>query len=136
MRRSRTLLALALALPALSLGAAGCGGDDSAEPAASPAPAPASPTPAEPAATEIVVQGKAVEGGTADIEATKGEVVSLTVSSDEPGEVHVHGYELTLDVEPGAPATVSFEATLDGIYDVELHLADGEVELARLTVNP
>lgn len=136
MRRHRTLLALALALPALALGAAACGGDESAEPAPAPAPAPAEPAPAGPSAPEIVVQGKAVQGGPADIQATKGDTVAFTVSSDEPGEVHVHGYELMRDVAPGAPATLSFEATLDGIYDVELHLADDEVEIARLTVSP
>ena len=65
----------------------------------------------------------------------KGDTIAFTVTSDEPGEVHVHGYELMQDVTPDAPATVSFEATIDGIFDVELHYADDEIEIAKLTVN-
>ena len=50
-----------------------------------------------------------------------GGTVSLTVTSDVADEVHVHGYDRTLELVPGTPATVEFPADIPGVLEVELH---------------
>jgi heme/copper-type cytochrome/quinol oxidase subunit 2 len=55
--------------------------------------------------------------------------VTLVVSSDVADEIHVHGYDLTTAVAPSRPAELSFDATIPGVFEVELHEA-GTVLLA------
>ena len=42
------------------------------------------------------------------------------MTSDVAEEVHVHGYDLTVDLVPGQPGEVAFTADLPGAYEVEL----------------
>jgi hypothetical protein len=44
----------------------------------------------------------------------------------------VHGYELMFDVEPGGKTLISFEASIPGIFEIELE--DAGVLLTRLEV--
>jgi hypothetical protein len=88
-------------------------------------------------AANIIVENGEPAGGVLPIEASRGERISLTIEVDPPEEeVHVHGYEIT---EPArsSPVQLSFEADLDGVFEIELHRTDGsEVEIAELRVNP
>ena len=54
--------------------------------------------------------------------------------NDEPEEIHVHGYDLEKEVEPGKTAQVSFKATITGIFEIEFH-GSGE-QIAELRVDP
>jgi len=73
-------------------------------------------------------------GKVADLRVTQGETVRFRVRSDEADEVHVHGYDLMKDVEPGQTATMSFKATITGIFEIELeHSAQ---QIAELRVDP
>ena len=74
------------------------------------------------------------EGGVQDLEFTAGENVRFEVLSDIPEEVHVHGYDVMTDVEPGKVAVVEFPADLEGVFEVELE--ESVVQIAELTVNP
>src|SRR5215208_8311261 len=53
------------------------------------------------------------------ISVTEGEHVTLTLSSDEPLEFHLHGYDLETEVEPYEPAELSFDATITGRFEIE-----------------
>jgi heme/copper-type cytochrome/quinol oxidase subunit 2 len=57
----------------------------------------------------------------------EGELVNLQITSDRPIEVHLHGYDLTEEVEPGETAELSFEATDTGHFAIEDHKPDAEV---------
>ena len=46
--------------------------------------------------------------------------VPLTVSGDVSDEVHLHGYDLRADVAPGQDATIEFDATIPGVFEIEL----------------
>lgn len=134
-RRAAALLGAA----ALGLALAGCGGDEQAATAPPAAPltasAPASPTaaapaePAEPAAdtaadtvdVAVTVAGGQVSAPSDRVEVPLGSTVRLTVTSDAADEAHVHGYDHTLDLAPGEPATVEFVADIPGVFEVELH---------------
>jgi hypothetical protein len=64
------------------------------------------------------------------LEATEGETVKFRVRADEPEEVHVHGYDISKDLEPGQTATMSFKATINGIFEIEFeHSAEQIGEL-------
>ena len=56
------------------------------------------------------------------------------MGSDQPGEVHIHGYDKYLDLEADKPARTRFKADLEGIFEVENH--DTAAQIAELRVNP
>lgn len=83
--------------------------------------------------------------GTARIEVTNGEVsgpetitvaegdtVSLEVTADVADEVHVHGYDLMFETSPGEKVPVQFQATIAGVFEIELE--DAGLLLTRLEV--
>lgn len=53
------------------------------------------------------------------IEASVGDVVTLTIDSDVTEEVHLHGYEIFADVVPGETTTVTFTADTPGRFEIE-----------------
>ena len=95
------------------------------EPAAETATPTSAPTPKPP-----LLQG----GKVTKLEFTEGETVKFRVTSDVPEEVHVHGYDIAKDLEPGKVTTISFPATITGIFEIEYEHA-GE-QIGQLRVNP
>lgn len=85
--------------------------------------------------TEIDVT---VHGGTVDAperpSARQGDEVLIVVRGDVSDEVHVHGYDLMKDVQPGQTATFSFPADITGIFEIELE-SRGE-QIGQLRVDP
>lgn len=80
----------------------------------------------------IVVNGGVVTGPES-VPAALDEEVRFTVTSDVAEEVHVHGYDLHFDLEPGVTTEVRFRADVVGIFEVELegahlHIVDVIVE--------
>lgn len=51
-----------------------------------------------------------------EISASEGDRVRLNIEADEPLELHVHGYDLEREVEPGQSARLSFRADLTGRF--------------------
>ena len=49
-----------------------------------------------------------------------GETVRFEVEADVADEVHVHGYDLTFETNPGEETLVEFVADATGIFEVEL----------------
>jgi plastocyanin len=95
--------------------------------------------PAEPPVTRIRIQGGQVEGGPADIKVTKGDEVRIVVSSDAHDDIHLHGYDIEKPVEPGKPARFKFTADIEGIFEIESHVAEDagrEPLVGKLTVEP
>ena len=120
-------------------------GDDnesSSPPPPSPTASATTPTPtatrpqAQPQAArvQIVVRGGRPAGGIKRATVTKNKRVILTVRADVSDEVHLHGYDLMKDVAPGAPAVISFKATIPGRFEAELEQRG--LQIAELTVKP
>ena len=80
---------------------------------------------------EISVVGDEVTGGGRH-QVPLGETVVLRVTSDAADEVHLHGYDLSLDLPPGQPAVLRFDATIPGVFEAELH--DAGIVLAELQI--
>ncbi len=148
-RRTPRTFGAAVLTAVLAAGAlpAGCGGDDgettgtSAQSPATPADS-AVPTgsavPTESAspsesATEsaagvqqitVTIAAGEVTPPPDRIEVDAGRVVRIVVTSDEADEIHVHGYDLSSNVEAGAAATIEFTADMTGLFEVESHHLD------------
>ena len=57
------------------------------------------------------------------IKVEKGDALRLRVTSDAPGELHLHGYRLSAKLAPGQPAELAFTAYATGRYPLEWHAA-------------
>jgi hypothetical protein len=63
----------------------------------------------------------------------RGETVDLWVDADVSDELHVHGYDIFVRIEPGEPVHVEFVAAVPGIFEVELegaHIRLFEIEVS------
>ena len=61
-----------------------------------------------------------------------GQTVRLLVTSDTADEVHVHGYNQKVEVQPGIQAVVEFVADQSGVFEVELE--EASLQLVQLEV--
>ncbi len=73
----------------------------------------------------------------------KGDALRVRITSDAPGELHVHGYRLSLQLKPGQPEELAFTAYATGRYPIEWHDAAAptgsrhrSAPLATLEVRP
>jgi hypothetical protein len=150
------LAALAVAVVAIVVAVASGGGDDEGDQAARTTQTatgtetgaetgtdtteqPHETVPPKPPVTRIRVEGGQVAGGTAAIKATKGDTVRIVVSSDAPDEFHLHGYDIYERAQPGRPARFLFKANIEGIFELESHVAEDagrDPLVGKLTVEP
>lgn len=71
------------------------------------------------------------------IKADKGETVTIRATATTSGEMHVHGYDKEVELEPGEIVKVKFKANIDGEFPIEFHLAGGEhADVGILQVSP
>lgn len=143
-----------------TLAVAGCGGTDDGAPdspgstsvapetpedgAAPSANASGDPSPSEsdeqPADSPVVIEIQIAAGQVRTeidrVPVAVGDSVRMAVESDVTDEVHVHGIEEVLQVEPGERAVLEFvvpEGTAPGLYEVETH--DSALLLLQLEVS-
>jgi hypothetical protein len=97
---------------------------------------PAETTPAEPEVQRFAatLADGTVVGGIQRWQVAEGERVRIVVRSDVADELHLHGYDITKNVAPGAPAIFAFPATLPGRFELEAHHGGGQI--AQLDVQP
>jgi FtsP/CotA-like multicopper oxidase with cupredoxin domain len=93
------------------------------------------PPPPAPQFERIRVDGGKPVGGVKTITVEKGERARIQVSSqDTSDEIHLHGYDLTRDLEAGGSVRFSFTANAEGIFEIELERAG--VQIGKLVVEP
>ena len=81
---------------------------------------------------DLEIRGDSMEPSKVTV--AEGGRVVLRITSASPVEVHVHGYDVEREVEPGEPAVLSFKARLTGRFEIEDH--ETEEELGALVVEP
>jgi hypothetical protein len=74
------------------------------------------------------------------IDVCKGQQVTLEITTERAGELHLHGYDVEapeVEVQPGDTATFKFKATRAGQFIIELHTPNNgpEVQVGLLTVH-
>src|SRR5680860_1382865 len=67
----------------------------------------------------IKITNHKVEGPTL-ITASQGDNITIRVISDRADELHLHGYNYRLNLEPNQEATLSFKAAITGQFEYEL----------------
>lgn len=68
------------------------------------------------------------------IDVRRGEVVRFRVRSATREELHVHGYDILRPLPPGRTVAVRFRASIEGIFEVELHRSGRQI--GELRVQP
>ena len=131
LRRPAYWLALLITLVALPFLAA-CGSDAQLEPSTPNATAGVQVSPATTAASaaaptderliNLAIANRETTTTREDLRVTQGETVRLIFTTDEPGEIHLHGYDLTAEVSPEHPSELVFEATTAGAFGINFHV--------------
>ena len=136
-------IAAVIAVVAIVIFAVSGGSDDTsqntAEQTATPSPTPTAAgeesTPTATATATPAPQPPLLQAGkVAKLRYTEGETVRFRVVSDTAEEVHVHGYDIKKDLEPGQTATMSFKASITGIFEIEFE--QSAEQIAELRVDP
>ena len=109
---------LAVSLVCIVLPAAAACGSTAPEPAAAP----------DNVVINLPIANRAVALTREDLRVAQGDTVTLNITADEAGEVHLHGYNLTVPVSPETPGALTFEADAAGAFGLNFHVfaADGD----------
>ena len=75
---------------------------------------------------DLTVADRALVGSRTTFVADQGDQITLTITADEQGELHLHGYDLRRDIGPDAPTTFTFKADATGRFAMELHIDAAE----------
>lgn len=90
---------------------------------------------------ELTIKDKKLVPSTMKV--NEGDNVTFKVNSDEKGLLHLHGYDIEKEVNPGEVTILSFKADITGTFDIELHKQDAheheeeeDIVIGTLQVNP
>jgi hypothetical protein len=78
-----------------------------------------------------------VSGGTmtpSSVSAKQGDDITMSFTTDKAEEIHLHGFDLTFQGEPGKKVTKTFKA--DRTCDCEIEIEGTSTHLGSLTVSP
>ena len=88
----------------------------------------ASPTPVDKTKTfELVFKNKKLVSGESAIKVEEGDKVVIKATSDTEEELHLHGYDVSIDLEKDKQAELSFTANLSGRFPYELEHSGTEI---------
>jgi hypothetical protein len=90
--------------------------------------------PEKPEIPVVEIEGGKPVGGVQELEFPSGAEARFEVVADTADELHFHGYDLYVDVGPGKPTEVTFEAGIEGLFELESH-STGEL-MAEISVVP
>jgi FtsP/CotA-like multicopper oxidase with cupredoxin domain len=142
MSRAKRLSFLAIAALIAIVALVLLSGGDETDTASNPAPTATSTATREPAeaepqptATQTPKPPPLLQAGQEKTLTFKeGDTVRLRVRHSSAEEVHIHGYDISEDLEPNQTATISFKAGITGVFEIELEQSGAL--LARLKVEP
>lgn len=69
---------------------------------------------------DVVVAGGEVSSGGGRRSVELGDTVTVRVTSDVADSIHLHGYDVEVELPAGQAAELRFEATIPGVFEVEL----------------
>jgi len=76
---------------------------------------------AEPARFSVAIQDRKVDPTQKTIRATQGQTLDLEFTTDEMVELHLHGYDRLLTVQPVSVAVMGLHANTAGRFAIEGH---------------
>lgn len=90
--------------------------------------------PAEPDIPVIEIQDGQPVGGVAEFDVTAGDSINFIVRSDADYEIHLHTYDVAMDVPAGGEVEFDVPATIEGVMEAEIE--DTAVPIAEISVVP
>jgi len=72
---------------------------------------------------ELTLSGESVPVAQRTWRVTKGDKITLRISGDTPGQLHLHAYHVDLKLVPGQTAETTFEAHATGRFRLQFHAA-------------
>ena len=84
----------------------------------------------------VAIEGGRVADDQGVIKIVQGDHVTLHFSSDETHNLHIHGYDIEVEVGTGSHAMFDFKATATGRFPVEIHGSSHHHALFYLEVHP
>jgi hypothetical protein len=69
-----------------------------------------------------------------DLATHQNDTVTINITSDTDGEVHLHGYDISFDTKKGQVVSKTFKADKTGNFDIEWESTS--MGLGRLVVSP
>ena len=91
--------------------------------------------PEEPAVPQLEIRNGAPVGGPLEVEVTEGDELRIDVTTDAPDELHLHSYDVYLDIQPGKTNELVVEkADIGGVFEPESHTTGAL--LAEISVVP
>lgn len=83
---------------------------------------------------ELVVKNRKLVSGPETISVKQGDSVTIKITVDEDEELHLHGYDKSVDLTANQPAILDFKADLTGHFPYELEKS--KTEMGALEVSP
>ena len=68
------------------------------------------------------------------INAKEGDRLTINITADQAGEIHLHGYDIQFEGKPGEVRSRTFRADKSGSFELEFEA--GAVRLGTLVVSP
>jgi len=83
---------------------------------------------------DLVIKNKKLVSGPETLTVTEGDQVIINITDDENEELHLHGYDKSVDLEASKSAQLIFSANLTGRFPYELEKS--KTEIGALEVQP
>lgn len=83
---------------------------------------------------DLVVQNRKLVAGPDTLQVTEGDEVTINITADEDEELHLHGYDKSVDLEASKAASLTFTADKSGRFPYELE--HSKTEIGALEVQP
>lgn len=82
----------------------------------------------------VIIKNKKITSSNASFKVTEGQMVVLKITSDQNGELHLHGYNKKVNLLKDKTVVLSFLATITGHFEYELE--DSKTVLGAVDVYP
>lgn len=82
----------------------------------------------------IEIREKKIISGPTTVKVNQGDLVKISLVADEEEEFHVHGYDLSVDLEPGISVVLAFLAKDSGRFMFELE--ESKTEIGAIEILP
>lgn len=83
---------------------------------------------------DLVVKNKKLVSGPETIKVNQDEQIAIKITSNENDELHLHGYNISVEFEKDTQAELSFTASISGRFVYELEKS--KIDLGAVEVQP
>ena len=71
------------------------------------------------------IQNRTLDIDPSVVKVEEGDSVTLLINTDEPGSIHLHGYDIEVNIDTGNIANIAFDANATGAFALTFHPGGG-----------